>query len=48
LEDDATKFYNYLTKFKELNQSYKNLQFSVESFDSYEDYSMALSHAIIK
>lgn len=48
LEDDATKFYNYLTKFKELNQWYKNLQFSVESFESYEDYSLALSHAIIK
>jgi hypothetical protein len=34
-----------LAKFKETNTAYTSTQFKVESFDDYEDYTLALQSA---
>ena len=43
--DDADEMKDTLAKFKETHNSYTSTQFNVESFDDYEDYTLALQSA---
>ncbi len=45
--DDKSAFSKIIDNFKELNPQYKSQEFKVESFPTYEDYSLVLSNAIL-
>lgn len=47
INDNKTDFLTLISDFKSLNAKYKNSNIIVESFSSYEEYSYALSSAII-
>jgi len=48
LQDDSNKFSSYLEEFKKTNEIYKNITFSVVSFDSYYEYFNSLVWAFLK
>ncbi len=48
IHDSKKSFEEYLTSFKEANKSFYNVNFIVESFPDFEEYSLALKSAFLK
>jgi ABC-type glycerol-3-phosphate transport system substrate-binding protein len=48
MEDDKSKFWEFIEEFKKFKPKYKKKSINVESFSNYEEYSLALTSAIMR